>query len=106
MPFWRRSNTEPAESDAERISRIVAEHLPPEMASTYLGLARPALHLGPAIGGRPAVGQLGGAPELPAESQWPTWAGHGPLTFIAALDCAALRSYDTGGLLPLDGQLL
>lgn len=35
---------------------------------------------------------LGGQPRLPESADWPVWADHGPLSFIAAIDCAALTT--------------
>src|SRR3954463_11540731 len=106
MPIWGRRKTEPAGSDAERTAQIIAEHLPADLASTYMALARPAVHLRAATGAQPVVAQLGGSPRLPPDEPWPTWTGHGPLSFIASLECAALAGYDTAGVLPPEGQLL
>ncbi|MFC4909356.1 YwqG family protein [Actinomadura gamaensis] len=48
------------------------------------------------------VGRLGGEPRLPPDTRWPSCDGHGPLSFVASLDCARLPG--TG--LPEGGELL
>src|SRR3954463_4696948 len=106
MPFWGRRKSEPVASDAVRAAEIVAQHLPADLAAAYMGLARPAVHLRAANAARPVVARLGGSPRLPVDAAWPTWTGHGPLSFIASLDCAELATYDMAPVLPLDGQLL
>lgn len=49
---------------------------------------------------------LGGSPELPAGVGWPEWAGHGPLSFIASVRCAALPRDGLAEQFPLAGTLL
>ena len=36
------------------------------------------------------VGVIGGVPKLPGRLEWPEWDGHGPLSFVAGVDCRAL----------------
>jgi hypothetical protein len=60
------------------------------VARRWKQLLRPAIELEPAEASDTVVGRLGGEAVLPAESPWPTWEGHGPLTLIAAIDCALL----------------
>jgi uncharacterized protein YwqG len=63
----------------------------PGDAQTWVGLLRPAFHLKSlAQGGQPLVGYLGGNPLMPQDLEWPVWEGHGPLTFVAALDCGEI----------------
>ncbi|MBW5425366.1 DUF1963 domain-containing protein [Streptomyces sp. BG9H] len=65
-------------------------HLPSDVAERWLGLLRPGIRLAPAGGDDAVVGQLGGEPKLPDDVEWPEWEGHGPLSFVASVDCAAL----------------
>ena len=67
--------------------------------SVRLTLARPEADI-PAGGSR-----LGGAPDLPASIDWPTWRDE-PLTFLAQLDLAVLAALGIGGALPATGLLL
>ncbi|MEY9904953.1 hypothetical protein ABIA35_001169 [Catenulispora sp. MAP12-49] len=59
----------------------------PENAKTWIELLRPGFHLREQNEGEPLVGYLGGEPLLPAGVEWPQWEGHGPLSFVAAVDC-------------------
>jgi hypothetical protein len=77
-----------------------------EDAETWMGLLRPAFHLRALEPGEPQVGCLGGDPLLPADLEWPTWEGHGPLYFIAALDCAKVPAGHLDIPLPDSGTLL
>ena len=77
---------------AERVATVrdLAErHLPPAAAAEFLGWLRPALRLERADERDPVVAQLGGLPTLPINS-WPVWEGHGPLSHVLTLDCAAV----------------
>ncbi len=49
---------------------------------------------------------LGGDPRLPDSAEWPSWDGHGPLSFVAAVDCAALAAVPLDITLPTSGTLL
>ena len=83
-------------------------HLPTRTADQWSGLALPAGRLEPigddATG--PVVGHLGGNPRLPDGVEWPQWPHHGPLTYIAGIDCAALPANDLGMPFPANGNLL
>lgn len=83
-------------------------HLPADVADAWLSLLRPGIRLVAADGDDdgPTVGHLGGEPELPDDLAWPVWAGHGPLSFVASVDCAALPGSAAGIGLPTDGRLL
>jgi Domain of unknown function (DUF1963) len=98
----------PGEGDMDTLQRLAHTHLGDELAARWLALLRPAVHLAAAGAGDPVVSRLGGLPHLPAEVEWPTWAGHGPLAFIAEIDLAALASVpvDIGLGLPEEGRLL
>ena len=77
-------------------------------ASTWEGLLRPAFHLRALADGEsaPVVAYLGGLPLLPEDVEWPEWKDHGPLYFVAALDCSQLPAADLDLPLPASGQLL
>jgi uncharacterized protein YwqG len=81
-------------------------HLPAEIAERWIALLRLGLHLRPATPGEPVVCRLGGNPRLPEATPWPEWPGHGPLTFIAEVDCATLPHGELDLALPAAGKLL
>ncbi|GAA2343865.1 DUF1963 domain-containing protein [Streptomyces cuspidosporus] len=80
-------------------------HLPADLADRWTALLRPAAHLRKAGPADPVVGRLGGLPRLPDGVDWPVWEGHGPLAFVAAVDCAALPGEALDIPLPADGVL-
>lgn len=89
------------------LAAAARQHLPADVAEAWLSLLRPGIRLTTAEpGDGPPVGYLGGEPELPDDLAWPVWEGHGPLSFIACVDCAALPPAATGIGLPADGRLL
>jgi len=93
--------------DAE-LAAIARAHLPAADAEAWISLLRPAIQLAHHDGSaQPVAARLGGSPHLPAAAEWPIWSDHGPLTFIAQVDCAAVTA---GGALdipfPADGTLL
>ncbi|MCF3102216.1 DUF1963 domain-containing protein [Streptomyces roseoverticillatus] len=97
-------------SPTDALHTLAREHLPAEIAERWIGLMRPGLRLEKATstgtGGEPVVvGRLGGMPELPEKEAWPVWEAHGPLSFIASVDCAALPSAALDITLPPDGTL-
>jgi uncharacterized protein YwqG len=89
----------------EAVERVAREHLPREVAETWIGLLRPAARLKRADSGEPVVGQLGGLPNLHESAAWPTWTDHGPLTFVASVNCETLASKGLDIALPRDGAL-
>lgn len=90
----------------EALHDLAHRHLPPDDATRWIGLLAPGLRRAHA-GDGPVAGRLGGLPELPLGLPWPTWEGHGPLSHIASLDCAALAAAgDCGLALPDSGTLL
>jgi len=93
-------------SDRELVAEIARQHLPPEIADRWLRLLRPAAVLRHAARGDRAAGVLGGNPRLPDYAEWPSWDGHGPLSFVAAVDCAALAAVPLDIALPSSGTLL
>jgi hypothetical protein len=83
-----------------------------EDAQTWEGLLRPGFQLRalaedqPPDQREPIVAYLGGLPMLPEDVEWPEWKDHGPLNFIAAIDCSQLPAADLDIPLPASGQLL
>jgi hypothetical protein len=77
----------------------------PENAKTWIELLRPGFHLREQNEGEPLVGFLGGLPLLPADVQWPEWAGHGPLSLVAAVDCGEIPASGLDIPLPDSGML-
>jgi len=82
------------------------QHFSPEDAEIWVGLLRPGFHLRPRTAGEAVVGYLGGDPLMPEDAEWPTWGEHGPLAFIAAVDCGALPTDELDIPLPKEGALL
>ncbi|MDH6120269.1 uncharacterized protein YwqG [Kitasatospora sp. GAS204A] len=87
------------------LSALAHQHLPADIAEKWTSLLRPCARLAAGADGRSA-GRLGGAPELPHGTEWPVWEGHGPLSFVASVDCAALPTGELDMPLPQDGTLL
>jgi hypothetical protein len=52
------------------------------------------------------VGVIGGVPRLPTRMEWPEWEGHGPLSFVAGVDCRAIAGQTLDIALPKTGELL
>lgn len=96
----------PMTSSAPDVLRTLArDHLPEAIAERWTRLLRPSFRLEKATGHAPVAGRLGGAPELPEDWAWPVWEDHGPLAFVASLDCAALPAGALDIALPADGTL-
>ncbi|MCX5297948.1 YwqG family protein [Streptomyces sp. NBC_00193] len=85
---------------------LASQHLSPQETEKWIGLLRPGARLEVAAGMDDVVGRLGGLPALPIASQWPAWEGHGPLSFIASIDCARLPKASLDIDLPEAGTLL
>lgn len=67
---------------------------------------RPAYHLRALVPGESVVAAyLGGEPLLSRDLAWPEWEGHGPLSFVAALDCSQVPTKELDIALPTLGQL-
>ncbi|MFC8093411.1 DUF1963 domain-containing protein [Streptomyces sp. NPDC057301] len=79
--------------------------LPDEAKNRWLSLLRPSIGLDLGDGEGPVVGHLGGLPELPKDTPWPTWQER-PLALMASLDCALLPRKELDIPLPEDGTLL
>ena len=92
--------------DRERVTEIARRYLPQGIADRWLQLLRPAAVLRHAVPGDRVAGVLGGRPRLPGSAEWPSWDGHGPLSFVAAVDCAALAAVPLDIMLPSSGTLL
>ncbi|MFE2053895.1 YwqG family protein [Streptomyces sp. NPDC059459] len=85
---------------------LALQHLSTGDAEKWIGLLRPGVRLEVAIGSDDVAGRLGGLPALPAASKWPVWEGHGPLSFVASIDCARLPTAASDIDLPEAGTLL
>ena len=88
------------------IAQAGRRYFSPADAQTLTRLLRPAFHLRALEPGEARVGYLGGDPELPADLAWPIWEGHGPLYFVAALDCSRVPTEHLDIPLPTAGTLL
>ena len=53
---------------------------------------------------RPGVSKIGGHPDLPAGTTWPTFKGR-PQSFLAQIRLADVSTHDVSGLLPRRGML-
>ncbi|MFF7690270.1 YwqG family protein [Streptomyces syringium] len=95
-------------ASASPLHDLARKHLPADVAERWIGLLRPAARLVAVPQPGPqevVVGQLGGLPALPEHVAWPVWEGHGPLSFVASVDCAALPAGALDIALPADGTL-
>lgn len=92
--------------DRELAGEIAGRYLPDDVAARWLRLLRPAAALRRTRPGARVTAVLGGEPALPGSAQWPLWEGHGPLSFIAAVDCGALAAAPLDIELPGPGTLL
>ncbi|MEU3877361.1 MULTISPECIES: YwqG family protein [Streptomyces] len=92
-------------ASATPLHDLARTHLPAEAAARWTGLLRPGATLEKAEAGEPVAGRLGGLPLLPQGVEWPVWEGHGPLSFVASVDCAALPAGELDIPLPADGTL-
>ncbi|WP_327128825.1 YwqG family protein [Streptomyces sp. NBC_01727] len=90
----------------DELRTLALQHLPSDAAEQWTGLLRPGVRLEAGTGSDNVVGQLGGLPTLPDAMEWPVWEGHGPLSFIASIDCAALAADALDFDLPKAGTLL
>jgi Domain of unknown function (DUF1963) len=75
-------------------------------AETWIGLLRPGFHLRALAPGEQVAAYLGGDPLLPPDVEWPEWEGHGPLSFVAAVDCGEVPTHELDIPLPTSGALL
>lgn len=78
----------------------------PENAQKWISLLRPGFHLRGLDPGERPVGYLGGEPLMPKDVEWPVWEGHGPLSFVAAVDCDEVPAVELDIPLPESGMLL
>ena len=92
-------------SDRKRVAELAGRFLPADVAPRWLRLLRPGAALRHARPGAPVAAVLGGQPRLPDSVDWPVWEDHGPLSFVAAIDCAALSAVPLDITLPF-GMLL
>lgn len=90
------------------LATIARTHLSAADAEAWISLLRPAIRLAHHDGSAaPVAARLGGNPDLPPGTAWPLWSDHGPLTFIASLDCAAASAAGELDIpFPADGTLL
>lgn len=89
----------------DALRALAHQHLSSDVAERWVSLLRPAVRLEAAGGADTVVGRLGGLPHLPADVEWPSWQGHGPLSFVASLDCGALPVAALDIDLPPEGTL-
>lgn len=90
----------------DAMESLAREHLPEDVAITWINLLRPAVQLAAAADGETVVGQLGGSPRFPVGVSWPSWEDFGPLRFLASVDCARLPVSALDIALPDAGTLL
>ncbi|MGW5235219.1 YwqG family protein [Streptomyces nodosus] len=90
----------------DALRALASQHLSPELAEKWVGLLRPGVRLEVSAGPDDGVGRLGGLPSLPVDTEWPEWDGHGPLSFVASIDCARLPTDALDIDLPDTGTLL
>lgn len=95
-----------AASDADQVSRIAQEHLSGPVLERWLTLLRPAIRLVPAAAEEQCVARLGGLPLMPAETGWPTWPGHGPLSYIGEIHCDRATGFPLDISIPASGRIL
>ena len=74
-------------------------------AEKWISLLRPAFHLRAMHPGESVAGYLGGDPLLPPDIAWPEWEDHGPLNFVAALDCSQVPVQELDIPYPDSGEL-
>ncbi|MFC4014769.1 YwqG family protein [Nonomuraea purpurea] len=87
------------------LTALAHERLPADLVDRFCSLLKPRGQI--LVAARPGdeqVGVLGGEPLLPEGVDWPMWEGHGPLSFVAALDCGKLSAAEPS--LPKTGILL
>ena len=90
-----------------QLAAIARDHLSAHDAEKWISQLRPGIRLAHREGHQPVAERLGGDPCLPLGAAWPTWEGHGPLTFIASIGCAAVSTAGTLDIaFPADGTLL
>jgi uncharacterized protein YwqG len=75
-------------------------------AETWIGLLRPSFHLRTLVPDESVAAYLGGDPLLPKDVEWPVWEDHGPLNFVAAIDCSQIPVQELDIPLPASGELL
>ncbi|MFV5992196.1 YwqG family protein [Streptomyces sp. NPDC056231] len=90
----------------DALRALALQHLSPDIAGKWVGLLRPGVRLEAAAGSDDGVGRLGGLPSLPVDVEWPVWNEHGPLSFVASIDCARLPTAALDIDLPEAGALL
>jgi uncharacterized protein YwqG len=91
---------------ANEYAEAARDCLPADIAEQLIGLLRRGCWLRPAEPGEVVACRLGGNPRMPQGVEWPEWPGHGPLTFIACVDCAVLSKSGIDLALPESGRLL
>jgi uncharacterized protein YwqG len=86
-----------------RLRKLAERHLREDVAANWVKLFRPAAGLALTTNPRRMALLLGGEPVMPPDMEWPVFEGHGPLTFVASVDCSLLPELDipmpAGGLL-------
>ena len=96
----------PVTTSTESLAALAAQHLPAHVHARWTALLRPCTRLHAAGENQRVVASLGGEPLLPVATEWPEWPGHGPLSFVASVDCAALPRDGLDAAFPDTGTLL
>lgn len=98
----------PDETDRAFLERVATACLPHDVATRWLRLLRPAAHLVPAGPDDVVVARLGGLARVPDGFEWPSWEGHGALSYLAEIDLGALHAsgVEFDVVLPRYGRLL
>lgn len=93
---------------ADDLSRALAAAQLTDLLPHVDTLARPAIRVtlaaADARGGTIGASRVGGAPDLPPGTLWPTKQG-APLSFVAQIRLEEARPFDAAGLLPAAGLL-
>lgn len=92
--------------DETPLAQAGRQYFSEQDAETWTGLLRPGFQLRALESEGSVAAYLGGDPLLPKDVEWPVWEGHGPLHFVAAVDCGQVPAQELDIPLPTSGQLL
>jgi uncharacterized protein YwqG len=92
----------------DRIRKALAKAGHAKFAERVLALARPGVSIAtrraPGAKLSPGTSRIGGAPDLPPGSEWPTW-NRRPLAFLAQINLADVAGFPCCEVLPAEGLL-